>query len=290
MRQGAIEGRSSRRLVILFIIISLGLLLVGPRIQPVASALSPLFTPVQSIISGVADDIGTAISTLRTLPRLRNELNAYKQQNAKLLQELVQYQLTKRENAKLRLMLNFHRDNSALDLQPARIIDWSPFELTKTIGINVGSDDGIRRFMPVLSPEGFLVGHIEQVWRRRSTVMLLTDPMSNAVGAMDLATHTVGVIETPFGGTPRLDYVFTGQKLMVGDLVVTSGLDSRYPIGLLIGWITHVHRSPVATTQYADIHTAANFTDLEYVQVVRNFDPNRSTTIPASILPNGGNG
>jgi rod shape-determining protein MreC len=282
MRQGAAEGRSSRRLVVAFLIAAVALLVVGPKIKPVASIFSPVFTPIESVVSGVADDVSGAVGSLHDLPTLESQIKALKQQNAVLIKQLVYKRDARRENVLLSRMLNFADLNPHLDEQPARVVDESIAGLGNSIGINVGSAEGIRMGNPVVDPYGFLVGRITTVWAQHSEVTLISAGGSY-VPAEDSNTGAKGLVQTPYGGSPQLGAVQTGQKVAAGDLVETWGLRDLYPVGLVIGQITRVRISNVATEQTATMRTAADLNNLQLVQVIRGWASGVTSKYPKAI-------
>jgi rod shape-determining protein MreC len=65
-----------------------------------------------------------------------------------------------------------------------------------------------------------------------------------------------------------------------GDLVVTSGDYNLYPRNILLGQIVSVTHHNVSLFQSGRLRPAADFTNLEIVQVVRNFVP----SVPVKLL------
>ncbi len=282
MRQGAAENRSSRRIVIAFLLACVALLVVGPRVEPVAGVLSPVFVPVQSVVAGVTDDVTGAVSSLTNLPSLQRQVNQLRKQNAILDQRLAKYPIYVRENRALSRELNFRDLNPHLALQPARVIGGSLLGLGDSVEVNAGTDEGVRVGNPVVDPNGFVVGKVTGAFQADATVGLLTAQNIN-IPAMDSRTGAMGVVGTPYGESPSLQNVLVGRRLRAGDLVVTSGLGNEFPIGSLIGQITAVHGSSVQAFQSASLHTAANLNNLEYVQIIRNFGPGARLTYRPSV-------
>lgn len=289
MRQGAAEPRnhSSRRIIVAFLVACILLLIIGPRIQPVASVLSPVFVPVESTVSGIADDIGATISSLTNLPALSRENQDLRHQIAILEQDEARMPLYRRENKSLTRALHFSDLNPSLDLQVARVIGRGTPGLSASVTIDAGAGEGVRMENPVLDANGFVIGKVTQVSQAESTVGLLTAGDIN-IPAMDSRTNAQGLVDTPAGGSPRLDDVVAGQKLHVGDLVVTSGLGNEFPLGSLIGQIVQVRGGNVQPFQVAPIRTAADLNNLEYVQVIRNFGP--GITVSYARKSSGGHG
>jgi cell shape-determining protein MreC len=84
-----------------------------------------------------------------------------------------------------------------------------------------------------------------------------------------------------YSGLPQLHWVVASSTLHKNDLIVTSGQLNLYPRTILIGEVAKVYHQNAALFQSADIRPAADFSDLEMVQVVRNFVPNE----PTRLLP-----
>ncbi len=68
-------------------------------------------------------------------------------------------------------------------LKLARVVLHDPANWWRTVQIDLGSRDGVRNNLPVLTPDGFLVGRISSVSLTRSQVVLLGDPNCKVVGA-----------------------------------------------------------------------------------------------------------
>jgi rod shape-determining protein MreC len=235
--------------------------------------------PFESAISAVADHIGDGISGMVQGPQLRAENEALKRKLGLAVRRNIILQDQARENQYLRNMLGFHEKNNRMDLLTARVIGNDPNNLCECIIINRGRRDGLRTRMTVLDPNGYYVGFISELTGNAAKVLLMLSP-SSSVAAMDLTTRAEGLVEGQFTGRPQLLYVRTRSTLRVNDLVVTSGQYNLFPRLLLLGQIVSVHHSDVQPFQTAEIQPAANFNDLEEVQIVRNWVP----SVPTQLL------
>jgi rod shape-determining protein MreC len=83
-----------------------------------------------------------------------------------------------RENAELRDLLAI-ADRTELDTVTARVVALAPSNFEWTITIDVGTDDGVERGMPVIDGDG-LVGRVIQVTPSASRVLLAIDPSFSA--------------------------------------------------------------------------------------------------------------
>lgn len=109
--------------------------------------------------------------------------------------------------------------------------------------VDVGSDDGVRRGAPVVSPEG-LVGVIREVRSTSSVGMDWSHPEFRA-SAMLVDGTAYGLVENRRGRFREedrllLNGVAFNQQVYEGTAVVTSGLGGVFPRGIPIGRVSGV--------------------------------------------------
>jgi rod shape-determining protein MreC len=172
----------------------------------------------------------------------------------------------------LRSMLQYDDLNNHMEFLTARVIMQDPNALAPYILINRGTRDGLRRGMTVVQQRGYFVGSIVDLTSNAAKVQLLTSP-SSSVGAMDLKTRASGLVEGQYSGLPQLHWVVANSTLHKNDFIVTSGQENLFPRTILLGQVVSVQHQNSALFQSAFIQPAADFSDLEMVQVIRNFIP-----------------
>ena len=97
-----------------------------------------------------------------------------RRENQQLRIQAMQAEETARENDRLRQLLGWQRQ-APWKLKLARVVLREPANWWRTVQIDLGSRDGMRVNLPVLTAEG-LVGRISSVSLTRSQVVLLGDP------------------------------------------------------------------------------------------------------------------
>lgn len=159
------------------------------------------------------------------------------------------------------------------------------FEHTLVIG--KGSSSGIRVDAPVIASGG-LLGRVIEVSPSQAKVLLLTDERFN-VSVRSARDRLVGIAVGNGSGTLDLEFLAgvddgdPGEDppvLIVGDAIVTSGLDaSLYPPGIPVGEISEVIDDP---TTSARTGTLAPFVDIDVVETVQvlDWDPVRDDVAP----------
>ena len=105
--------------------------------------------------------------------------------------------------------------------------------------IDRGEDSGIKKYMPVIVPQG-LVGFVSEVYANSARVQLLTDPRTSVGAIVQRPASRVASLVTGSGNFPgQLLFVNIPKEADVvkGDMLVTSGYGGVYPHGLLIGTV-----------------------------------------------------
>ena len=125
--------------------------------------------------------------------------------------------------------------------------------------------------MPVITEAG-LVGRISRVSSGSSQVMLLTDSQS-AVNAYVQRSRATGVVQGTLGPDLSLEYVLRGETIVVGDVLLTSGVGGNFPRRLVIGQVAEVRQNDIEAHTSAVVVPAANLAELESVLILMNFEP-----------------
>jgi len=233
-------------------------------------AIGSLFLPLLGLATTGQNLLGAAGDALR--PR-----HALLQENARLQQENQRLQLaareaaeTARENARLRQLLAWRQTTPwAARLRPGRVVLREPSNWWRSLRIDLGSRDGLREGLPVLSPEG-LVGRVAGVSFGHAQVLLVGDPNCR-VAALVQETRDHGVVG-PAGPLENdlavLSYLPRTAALQPGQLVVTSGLGGLFPKGIPIGHILDAQPVEFGLYLEARLKLAARLNALEEVWVL----------------------
>jgi rod shape-determining protein MreC len=216
--------------------------------------------------------LSTGVSGLRRVWNRYVWLRGVEAQNADLRRQLdevrVQYQ-ERRALADRGLQLEqllALRDRSNLQTVAAEVIAASASPDFRTLTIDKGTSEGLKADMAVIAAAG-VVGRLVVPSAGAAKVQLLID-RNAAAGALIERSRAQGVAVG--GGDDdrlRLDYVSEASDVVVGDLVVTSGIDGIYPKGFTLGHIDSVQKSGPAYKRIT-IKPAVNFSSLETVLVV----------------------
>jgi rod shape-determining protein MreC len=166
------------------------------------------------------------------------------------------------------------REHLALQTVAAEIIGAAATPDFRTLTIDKGTRDGIKADMAVIAPAG-IVGRLVVPSLRSAKIQLLID-RNAAAGAIIERTRAQGVVVGTGEDRLRLEYTSEIFDIVVGDTVVTSGIDGIYPKGFVIGQIESVERAGSAYKKIS-IKPAVDFSALEEVLVVLTPTPARDT-------------
>ncbi len=241
---------------------------------PVLEAVTfGIFSEAQRSISGVVFGVRRVWSGYIGLRHL-------KQENDTLKRDLAAAQIASQEQRALasrarglEKLLEL-RDRTSLQTAAAEIIGTAPTQDFRTVTIDKGTREGLRPDMAVIAPAG-VVGRIVVPSARSAKVQLLVD-RNAAAGAIVERSRAQGVVVGVGGDRLEMEYVSEVYDLVVGDVVVTSGIDGIYPKGLIIGQIESMDRSGGAYKRIV-VRPAVDFNALEEVLVVVTPTPARDS-------------
>jgi rod shape-determining protein MreC len=147
----------------------------------------------------------------------------------------------------------------------AQVIGSSGSDLSQSIYIDKGSNEGIKPDMAVITANG-IVGKVLRVYPSTSLVLMVNDQTSG-VGAMLEKSRLQGVLRGTPDGEVILERVMSDEKVSPGDTVLSSGGDQIFPKGLPVGTVSKV--SP-GREMFLNIQVkpAADLSRLEEVLVV----------------------
>ena len=149
-----------------------------------------------------------------------------------------------------------------------QIVAASPGNFVSSVELDKGTDAGIAVGNPVVAGEG-LVGRITSASKKRSTVLLLTDPASEV--GVRLETGEPGVAKGRAGSDLlTLDFVSPDVKeVRKGGVVTTAGLQNAlFPAGLPVATVLSVEQTPGDLDQKIALRPLVNVNRLEFLDVL----------------------
>ena len=261
----------ARKFIIPILIFLLALSLISANLHSrdnmsfFESLVVGITAPVQKVVWGVIDGIGSIWRGYFYLVGLEKENQALKKELQDLKLQMNRYREADLANQRLRALLNFKK-SIATPLLPAQLVAFDPSGWFQTILIDKGRNDGVVQDMAVVSAEG-LVGRVIGVSNHHAKVLLILDGNS-AVDAYIQRSRARGVLVGLGRELCLLKYVQRNEDVQVGDKVISSGMGGVFPKGLLVGTVQEVVRASSGLFQRVEVEPAVNFSRLEEVMVV----------------------
>ena len=181
-----------------------------------------------------------AVETFSSNSRLQTENTRLKRENLKLQAQQQKLASLENENIRLRDLLE-----SSLKVKDRVLIaelvavDLDPYK--HQVLINKGETSGVFEGQPVLDANA-VMGQVTGVTPYTSTVLMITDPrhslpiqiLRTGQRAIAVGTGNINKLQLP--------HLPNNADIMIGDLLVTSGLGGRFPPGYPVATVTDIKR------------------------------------------------
>jgi rod shape-determining protein MreC len=258
-------------ITIALIAIGLVVLALGGYLTPLSRVvLSPL-VDAQTWVAGRVQALELYLTGPRDVAQLTQRNAVLEAEIANLRTQIIELQQQLGEYRILSALLDFARAYPEYQYVGASVIGRDPSPFFKYIHINRGSDDGLRRGMPVVTQQG-LVGRVAQITSSAALVELITDPAVTVNVRLE-PSRAEAVLSGSITGDIVLDMIPQDINVETGALVLTSGLGGNYPPNILIGQVTGVRSQDFDLFQSVSMQPVVDFNNLEIVLVISNFQP-----------------
>ena len=270
--------RKRKNLVVLISLVFLQLILIslqvplGERKSFLEKAIFAAFAPLQhgvEFVSGKMGNLWKDYLFLRDVRernvKMNSEIFALEQENA-----LLQYALKKLKNEEeIRSLLQEIRQN----ILPARVIGMDTGNVFKSVIINRGTLDGLKKHMVVVNRQGCLVGRIiEPISLKQAKVQLITDTDSG-ISVFTEKNRVPGIVNGDGRGQCQLKYIIaTDEGVEEGEQVITSGFDGIMPPGIPVGSIVSI-TSDKSLFKKISVKPLFSISDLDQIAII-TLDPN----------------
>ncbi|MGX6978840.1 rod shape-determining protein MreC [Vagococcus elongatus] len=275
---------SSKKIIIAIVLAIIIILLVSLSVMQRDNEDSS--GPVQSVISDLVATVDQGLSypvraIERSIQSVSNLLGTY-EENGQLKKRLDSYasmqsenEILQKENKELRDQLELQATLTTNEKIVANVITRSPDDWQDILIIDRGQRDGIEVNMPVMGSSG-LIGRVIVVNDTSAKVELLTSTNQNS--------NHFPVMITPDGEESvfglMASYSEEESALVVkqltsvkgvkkGDKVLTSGLGTSSPKGLMVGTVSKVEPTSFGLEQEVYVSPASSLYDISVVTVVK---------------------
>ena len=228
-----------------FIVLLFALILAFTRSQDGLNSLRAVTITAASILEEPVSNVRVYRNALKT--------NAYLQQQNILLQdELSKLRSIEKENQELKSLLRLEESYN-YPLQITRVVTKQLNTLNNSLSVNVGSNEGIQRGMPLINSDG-LIGKVILSASNYSQIMPLSHPLFR-VSAQIQDSKANGIITWDISSPNYLimDFVPKTVPIDTGMVIQTSGLGNEFPAGIPIGQVVDFRSQEGTNTQQIKI-------------------------------------
>ena len=181
-------------------------------------------------------------------------------------QSLVQLNLLKKDNKRLREILSLQKSSNNNDSISAAVISRKTGSWWRQIILNKGSKDGVKRGSIVIGPGG-LLGRVKNTSLFTSSVTLLTSPESK-VGVWVDRIQINGLLVGSGTDYPSLILYSKDTDIKVGDFISSSPASTLLPPNIPIGIVQSINE-PYKATKTAKILLLAKPHVIDWVQILK---------------------
>jgi rod shape-determining protein MreC len=232
------------------------------------------------VFGGVQEEL----SFIPTFLGLRVENELLHHINVELADETQRLREAKLENLHLRQMLGL-KVQLPYKLIAAHVINKNLTLLRNTITVNVGSNDSVQLYMPVVN-DGGLIGIVTTVTKHYSIINILLNTDFRASGKVQ-RSRVDGIVLWD-GKTLALKNVPKMRDVKAGDVVTTSEYSNTFPSDIRIGLVSDVHEQPGSLFKSITIEPGVDFVKLETVFVMAFAQDKERVELEQRISPRTG--
>lgn len=212
-----------------------------PQFAKVRARLSLLVYPIQKIVDfpiTTAQRIGGYFTAQK---RLLAENEWLQQQHLLQQGQLQKLAALETENDHLRQLMQ-SGSQVADNLLIANIINIDPDPFMHQITINKGAKNNVYPGQTIIDADG-IMGTVIAVNDIESRAILITDG-SHAVPVENIRNGLRAIAVGTGGEFLELRHIPNSMDIAVGDIMITSGLGGRFPVGFPVGKVKEVKRDP----------------------------------------------
>lgn len=233
-----------------------------------------ILTPLRTGASTLTDRAEQLYNYVFEYEKLAAENSALREELSQMRDDSRDAASIKRENDRLRELLNLKKEREDFQLVDAYIITWDSNDWSKAFTINRGTSSGIEPGMCAITESGEVVGVVTEAGSNFATVKTILDSsldISAIIASSGYSGMVSGGYSSGLDGLLRMDYLPSGAVLRNNDQVVTAG-STVYPRNLILGYIVDAGINDSGIAKYAVLEPAADMDALEQVFILTGFN------------------
>lgn len=152
----------------------------------------------------------------------------------------------------------------------AKVVNNSTNRKKNYLTLNIGSKQGVKTEMGVISPDG-IVGIVRDVSGNFCSVMsVLNESTRIPVNIKKFGENSILLWNGDDEWHARMERIPSHLEIAKGDTIVTSSYSSIFPEGIMVGYIEDFEKIAGNTFYNVTIKLSTDFNRLSYVTIVNN--------------------
>lgn len=136
------------------------------------------------------------------------------------------------------------------------------------INLAVGSSEGVAVGQAIIVDDGIIIGKIIKVQEHKAIGELLTSDFSKLTVSSAESQETTGLVIGSLGNSLTMQFIPNSTNLEPRQLIVTSGLESAIPRGLVVGLVDTITAPESTVYKVANIKPIVNYQNYFLVSVI----------------------
>lgn len=233
-----------------------------------------ILTPLRAGASQLTDQAEQFYNYIFRYEALASENEALKSQIAQIQDDARDAESIKRENDRLRQLLELKKANEDYEWVDGYVIGRSSVDWTSTVTLNCGTNSGVETGMCAITANGEVVGLVMEAGTNYCIVKTVLDSsleISATIASSGYSGMVQGGYSADQAGKLKMDYLPSSAVIRNNDQVVTSG-STVYPRNLILGHVIDAGFNDTGVAKYALLQPAADIDKLEQVFILTAFD------------------
>ncbi|MBR1892068.1 MAG: rod shape-determining protein MreC [Lachnospiraceae bacterium] len=247
---------------------------------PLSYVAAYTIVPFEKGLNTVGRRIEDKLEQLKDINDVMEKNEALQAEVDRLTIENNQLSEDRYELSELRSLYQLDDKFSAYDKVGARVIGKDTGNWFSTFTIDKGKNDGIEVNMNVISGSG-LVGIVTEVGPNWASVRSCIDDSSNISGMVLSTSDTLmvsGDLKLMENGDIRFSQLTDdGDKVGVGDEIVTSNVSNKFLPGITIGYISSIETDANNLTKSGSLTPTVDFRHINTVLVIKELKQSKKS-------------
>lgn len=225
--------------------------------------LQSFVSPLQYLANAPKQAMNWVAENMVTRRQLMDENQRYRINEIQLKEQLLQLDIVKSENERLRALLS-SPVRQEMKKMSAEILSVDSDPYSHQVLINRGANEGVYEGQPVLHDKG-IVGQVLHVGANSSRVLLISD-LKHAI-PVRVKRNGIRLIASGTGQIDRLElnHVPPSSDIKTGDELISSGLGGVFPEGYPVATVSFVSQGGASQFVQVSSKPVAEIDRLRYL-------------------------